>query len=74
MALDGLVEVNHRVHDGGGDRREREAVGESEGRREEERAVLLVLRDVQARVRVDDLRDIICLTEPVERRARGDSV
>ena len=54
-----LAEVQERVHEGGGDRREREAVGEREGGGEEERAVLLVLCDVNRRVVVNDLRYIV---------------
>ena len=68
-----LAEVQERVHEGGGDRREREAVGEREGGREEERAVLLVLCDVNRRVVVNDLRHIVRRPEAVEGCARRDA-
>lgn len=62
------------MHEGGGDRREREAVGKGEGRRQEKRAVGFVLGDVYRRVVVNDLRHVVRLPEAIEGCARRDSV
>ena len=64
-----LAEVQERVRERRRDGREREPVGEREGRGQEQWTVRLVLRDVEARIVVDDLRDVVRLPEAVERRA-----
>ena len=64
-----LAEVQERVRERRRDGREREPVGEREGRGQEQWAVRLVLRDVEARIVVDDLGNIVRLPEAVERRA-----
>ena len=67
-----LAEVEERVHERRRDRRERQAVCEGEGRREEERAVCLVFLNVEGGIIVDNLGHVICSTKAIERRAGRD--
>ena len=70
LSPDLFAVVQESVCDGRRDRREREAVGYREDRREEERAVRLVLRDVESSIVGEDHGDVVCLAEAIERAAR----
>ena len=72
LGPDLLAEVEEGVHDRRGDARKGEAVGEREGRREEEGRIRLVLGQVERRVRREDLGDVVGQAHVVEGRARGD--
>ena len=65
-----LAEVQERVRERRRDGREREPVGEREGRGQEQRAVRLVLRDVESGIVGEDHGDVVCLAEAIERAAR----
>lgn len=61
------------MHKGRSNRSERKAVSEREGGGEEERAVLMVFVEVEGRIVVDDLGDVIFLTKAVVRGTGGDT-
>lgn len=60
--------MRNRSRDG----RKRQSVGHGEGRRKEERAIGFVLCQIKTGVGVDDLRDVVRLSEAVERGSRRD--
>ena len=65
-----LPEVQDGVHDRRRDARERQPVRHRERRREEERRVLLVLLEVERRVRREDARDVVHTPCVIVRRPR----
>ncbi len=68
-----LPVVQECMHQRGRDAREAQAVRNCEGRRQEQWAVLLVFVDVQRRVGVQNIRDVVLRTSIVIRGARKDS-
>ncbi len=72
LSPDLLPEVQERVRERRRNAREREPIRDCERRREEERRVIVVLLEVDSRVRVEDLRDVVRRTRVVVRAARRD--
>jgi len=62
-----LPEVKDSMHDGRSDGGERQAIGNSESRREEQRRVCVVSFEIDRRVSVKNLADIVRMTGIVER-------
>ena len=67
-----LAVVEEGMREGGGDRRERQAVAEREGGRQKERRVLVVLVHVEGLLVVQDTGHVVALAQVVERMCRRD--